>query len=169
MDNLNHKKALALILDYFKCYEFDIQFGEGDNGHFVMISKNLFEIGIALTTCTVRGRRLLKIEDIRLDNDIQRGGLGTYFIGIILNMANITNVTTGLWTEGETHLDKWYKNLGFKLIEINDITGHYWYEKKPNTKHERYMSIKVPTEAYNVYKRLKIVSKDKLKDLKGMG
>lgn len=159
------KKALALILDFFSSQDYNIQTIETENGNAVMVTKGIYMIGMVFTTTTVHNKRMIKVEEIRINEKIQRNKIGTFNMGIILNMANICDVKVGLWTEGQQHLDKWYKNLGFEFIEINDKTGDYWYEKKPNDKHEDYLHKKLSEEELRIYKTVKQISKTKINKL----
>lgn len=120
---------LGILESYYKTIGFNSQTIETDGGNALLLSMGLMDVAIVITICDVKGRSFIKIDELFLSEGRRSKGIGSSIMSVICMSCEELDVELGLWTE-DLHLKKWYGKFGLVPVEVNDITGHYWFEKK---------------------------------------
>lgn len=97
---------------------------EQSGNNYIILSNEKFDM--AITVCNTDKHRVIKIEEILVNENYRNQGLGTNLLKDTMEIARANDCIVGLWCEinNKRGLD-YYKRLGFKLVDkIND----YWLE-----------------------------------------
>ena len=97
---------------------------EQNGNNYIILSNRKFNM--AITVCNTDKHRVIKIEEILVNENYRNQGLGTNLLKDTMEIARANDCIVGLWCEikNKRGLD-YYKRLGFKLVDkIND----YWLE-----------------------------------------
>lgn len=122
-------KALNVIMEYLSNY-YDMRshiVTENRVGQCLLLENG--EIAIALSTCKVpfHSEKVLKIEDIAVEEGHRNEGRATTILAIIKEVSNIVNCIIGLWCEDSTL--EFYKSRGFRYVTTKK---DHWLEYVPS-------------------------------------